>query len=289
MNTTVENILCKNIDPSKKELIKKLNALFDQLNKLLPESVIIAFSGGVDSSFLLWAAEQIRLTNGGRLLAITTSSASMPERDLADAKSLAKLLGIELHIENSNELSFPEYSRNDSERCYHCKTELFRITHDIASKNDYKHILYGYNFSDIGDIRPGHKAALENNIVSPLLEAELTKEDIRFVMQAYGLPFFDKASSPCLSSRIMFGVEVTEERLKDIQVMENILYDGGLKTFRVRISKNDEKLFIRIEVAPNEMVKVLDFRDILLTEGTKRGYRWVTLDLNGYKMGGGTI
>lgn len=289
MNTIVKNILCSKIDHAKKKLSKKLNTLFEQLNALLADGIIIAFSGGVDSSFLLWATEQVRKTNSGRLLALTTNSESMPQVDLEDAKSFAKLIDVEQQIENSNELSKQEYNRNDVNRCYHCKTELFRITNDIAVKDNYKHILYGYNFSDIGDVRPGHKAAIENNIISPLAEAKLTKEDIRYIMQIYSLPFFDKPSSPCLSSRIMHGIEVTENRLKDIQEMENILYDGGLKIFRVRISKNDEKLFLRIEVAKDEMAKVIDLKDILLTEGVKRGYRWVTLDLNGYQMGGGTI
>ncbi len=289
MHTTIKNILCENIDSTKTELTEKLNSLFEQISNLLPNGIIIAFSGGVDSSFLLWAAEQVRKTSGGNLLALTTNSASMPKVDMDDAISFAKLVGVTHQFEDSNELSNPDYNKNDIDRCYHCKTELFRITHDIAVKDDYKHIIYGYNFSDIGDTRPGHKAALENNIISPLSEAQLTKEDIRYVMQVNGLPFFDKPSSPCLSSRIMHGIEVTEQRLKDIQEMENILYDGGLKIFRVRISKNDEKMFLRIEVAPDEMGKVIELKDILWENGIKRGYKWVTLDLNGYQMGGGTL
>ena len=287
MNTTINNVLCKNIDASKVELTEKLDSLYEEINNLLPDGIIVAFSGGVDSSFLLWAAEQVRLLAKGRLLALTTKSASTPERDLEDAISFAKLIGSELHIEESNELSLPEYSANNSDRCYHCKTELFRITDDIAEKDNYKYIFYGYNYSDIGDIRPGHKAALENNIVSPLFNAKLTKEDIRYVMQVNGLPFFDKPSSPCLSSRIMHGVEVTEDRLRDIQEMENILYNGGIKTFRVRISKNSERNFLRVEVAPEDMMKVVELREILFEEGIKRGYRWVTLDLQGYRTGGG--
>lgn len=287
MNTTIDNILCKNIDASKVELTKKLNLLFEEISNLLPSGIMVAFSGGVDSSFLLWAAEQVKLSTKGKLLALTTKSASTPERDLEDAISFAKLIGTELHIEESNELSLPEYSINNSDRCYHCKTELFRITANIADKENYKYILYGFNYSDIGDVRPGHKAALENNIVSPLFNAKLTKEDIRYVMQINGLPFFDKPSSPCLSSRIMHGVEVTENRLRDIQEMENILYNGGIKTFRVRISKNSDRNFLRVEVAPDDMMKVLALREILFEEGTKRGYRWVTLDLQGYRTGGG--
>jgi len=289
MNTTINNILCDNIDPSKIKLTEKLNSLFDQLANLLPNGIIIAFSGGVDSSFLLWATEQVRKSKGGKLLALTTNSASMPQIDLGDAKSFAELIGVEQQFENSNEISNPDYLKNDIDRCYHCKTELFRITLDIAKVDGYEHIVYGYNYSDIGDTRPGHKAALENNIISPLAEAKLTKDDIRYVMQKNNLPFFDKPSSPCLSSRIMHGIEVTENRLKDIQEMENILYDGGLNIYRVRISKNEDQTFLRIEVAPDEMLKVIEMKDRLWEEGIKRGYKWVTLDLQGYRTGGGTI
>ena len=289
MNTKNTNILFENIDSSKVELKEKLDLLYNQLSHLLTDGIIIAFSGGVDSSFLLWATQQVKKTNGGKLLALTTNSASMPQRDLDDTKSFVKLLEIEHQFENSNEVSNPEYFKNDTDRCYHCKTELFRITLDIAKHDGYKHILYGYNFSDIGDTRPGHKAALENNIISPLAEAKLTKEDIRYIMQANSLPFFDKPSSPCLSSRIMHGIEVTEKRLQDIQEMENILYDGGLKIYRVRISKNDVETFLRIEVPHDEMKKIIELKDKLWEEGTKRGYKWVTLDLQGYRTGGGTV
>lgn len=288
MNTTT-NILSKKVDPSKTELAEKLNLLFDRMANLLPDGIIIAFSGGVDSAFLLWAADQVRTITGGRVLALTTNSESMPVKDLDDAISFVKLIGIEHQIEKSMELSKPEYSLNDANRCYYCKTELFRITRDILENKDYKHVLYGYNFSDIDDTRPGHKAALENDVVSPLSEAKLTKEDIRFVMQVNNLPFYDKPSSPCLSSRIMHGIEVNEKRLQDIQEMENILYDGGLKIYRVRISRITDELFLRIEVAPKEMEKVIALKDKLWEEGIKRGYKWVTLDLQGYRTGGGTL
>ncbi len=289
MNIKITNILYKNIGSSKVELKEKLDFLYEQLSHLLSDGIIIAFSGGVDSSFLLWAAEQVRKTSGGKLLALTTNSASMPLKDFEDAKSFVKLLGVEHQFEQSKEVSNPDYFKNDTDRCYHCKTELFRITLDIARQDGYKHIIYGYNFSDIDDTRPGHKAALENNIISPLADAKLTKEDIRYVMQVNGLPFFDKPSSPCLSSRIMHGIEVTEKRLQDIQEMENILYDAGLKIYRVRISKNDSQMFLRLEVEPNKMEKVITIKDKLWEEGTKRGYKWVTLDLQGYRTGGGTI
>lgn len=288
MNTTT-NILSKKVDPSKTELAEKLNLLFDRMANLLPDGIIIAFSGGVDSAFLLWAADQVRTITGGRVLALTTNSESMPVKDLDDAISFVKLIGVEYQIEKSMELSKPEYSLNDANRCYYCKTELFRITRDILENKDYKHVLYGYNFSDIDDTRPGHKAALENDVVSPLSEAKLTKEDIRFVMQVNNLPFYDKPSSPCLSSRIMHGIEVNEKRLQDIQEMENILYDGGLKIYRVRISRITDELFLRIEVAPKEMEKVIALKDKLWEEGIKRGYKWVTLDLQGYRTGGGTL
>jgi uncharacterized protein len=289
MNTMLELEDFLKLDEDKIDLNRKISSLIDHISNLISDGVIIAFSGGVDSTFLLWISEKIRIVNGGKLIALTTNSASMPEKDLSDAVNFAKSLNVEHKILHSNEIEINEYSTNNQDRCYYCKTELFRITKEIAQKNSCKHILYGFNFSDINDTRPGHKAALENDIISPLANAELTKDDLRYIMELNELPFYDKPSSPCLSSRIMHGIEVTEERLQHVQEMENILYKNGIKIFRVRISKNDNKNFLRIEVSPDEMEKVIKLNNILVEEGLKRGYRWVTLDLQGYRTGGGSV
>ena len=178
--------------------------------------------------------------------------------------------------------------RNDPERCFHCKTELFRIAGAVSSQEGLRWLLYGYNASDHGDHRPGHRAAEEAGVLSPLSEVGLNKGEIRFLMEEAGLPLSRKAASPCLSSRIMTGVEITPERLRHVEEMESILREAGVETLRVRVCRNDDAtLFLRVEVAPEEMELVLDCRAELQDAGTTRGYRWVTLDLGGYRTGGG--
>ncbi len=194
------------------------------------------------------------------------------------------------HIwKNSAEIENPEYLNNDSLRCYHCKTELFSIAKEVASENDCKRIAYGYSASDKTDIRPGHKAALENEILFPLAEYDFKKEEIRELMRFHGLELSDKPSSPCLSSRIMTGVRITKQELKDVDELENILRSGGLKIFRLRVHEIDGKYFLRLETVPAEMMLALQLKEELVKEAKARGYRWVTLDLEGYKTGGGTL
>ncbi len=185
--------------------------------------------------------------------------------------------------------------KNDSLRCYHCKTELFGIAKKVAVENDCSWIAYGYNASDKLDVRPGHKAALENGVLSPLADHGFTKEEIRTLMQFHGLELFDKPSSPCLSSRIMRGVQITKQELRNVDELENILRDGGMKVFRLRVhempvaSGRSGKYFLRLETAPEEMALALELKDKLVGEATARGYEWVTLDLAGYRTGGGTV
>lgn len=269
------------------DIEKKYTHLDQALTRLLREGLIVAFSGGVDSAFLLWAAERVRRANGGRLLALTAVSASMAQVEREDARRFAEGLGTPHAWEDSFEVSNPAYSANDGTRCYHCKSELFRIAHDVASRRGYGFLAYGYNASDRGDVRPGHKAALENGILSPLADAELTKEDIRTLMRAHGLELSEKPASPCLASRLMTGVAVTPEKLGDVERFEAILRDGGLKVFRVRLHEQADAKFLRLEVMPEEIERAVRLRDLLVREGKARGYRWVTLDLAGYRMGGG--
>ncbi len=182
----------------------------------------------------------------------------------------------------------PEYSLNDRDRCYHCKTELFRITDKVSADAGLRWVLYGYNASDHGDDRPGHRAALEAGALTPLSDADLTKAEISHLMREAGLPLSGKPASPCLSSRIMTGIEITPKRLRDIEDLEGILRRTGAKTLRVRVCKDDQdSFFLRVEVAPEEMTQVLSCREELQAEGIRRGYRWVTLDLGGYRTGGG--
>ena len=159
-------------------LESKHQALRSALRARLPQGLIVAYSGGVDSAFLLWAAEQERRVSGGRLLAVTAVSASLARVEREDAARFAALVGAEHRWEETAELENPAYLRNDLDRCYHCKTELFRLSHDLAARLGYGAIAYGYNASDRGDFRPGHRAAKENDIIAPLDEAGLTKEEI---------------------------------------------------------------------------------------------------------------
>jgi uncharacterized protein len=270
-------------------LSAKEAALRESLRPKLAQGLIVAFSGGVDSSFLLWIAEQERRRHGGKLLAVTAVSASLAQVEREDATRLAAELGVEHRWENSLELSNPDYAKNDLSRCYHCKTELFRLSHALAGSLGYAFIAYGYNASDRSDFRPGRQAALEQGIVAPLDDAELAKEDIRALMRLHQIPFSEKAASPCLSSRLMTGVAVTPQRLRDVEDCEAILRRAGLDAFRVRLHEHAGVQWLRLEVNPAEMSKALSVREELYQLARPRGYAWVTLDLGGYRMGGGTV
>jgi len=266
----------------------KLRALLEDLSDRTRDGALVAFSGGMDSAFLLWAAEEARNESGGRVLALTTTSPSTPSQDKEDAVAFAKNLGIPHIWEESREMFLPEYARNDRDRCYHCKSELFKIAARVAKAEQLRWLLYGYNASDHTDDRPGHRAALEAGALTPLSDAGLTKVEISSLMKEAGLPLSGKPASPCLSSRIMTGIEITSDRLGHVEEMEAILRKAGVRTLRVRICKDDRgSFFLRVEVSPGEMASVLECREELQQEGKKRGYRWVTLDLGGYRTGGG--
>lgn len=265
----------------------KYLALRTALRARLADGLIVAYSGGVDSAFLLWAAETERRDRGGRLLAVTAVSASLAQVEREDAARFATDLGVEHRWEESGELANPDYARNDLSRCYHCKTELFRLSHSLAARLGYGAIAYGYNASDRGDFRPGHRAAKENDIIAPLDDADLTKEEIRTLMRHFGLPLSDKPASPCLSSRLMTGVEVTPQKLRDVEDLEAILRRAGLRVFRVRLHEHPGGKWLRVEVAPEEIPAVLTVRQELHETARQRGYSWVTLDLAGYRTGGG--
>ncbi len=267
---------------------EKLASLLVALRGYLAEGAVVAFSGGVDSAFLLWAAEQAK-EPGARLVALTTVSASTPDPDLEDARSFAASLGVDHLCVESHELDREEYRRNDAERCYHCKTDLFEIAGSVAAERGLGWILYGYTASDRDDVRPGHRAAGEVGVQAPLADAGLEKQEIRALLREHGVALADKPSSPCLSSRIMTGVSVDRRRLGDVAALEAILRGHGIRVCRARICDAGDGLFVRVEVGPDEMGKVLACRSELEREGKARGYRWVTLDLGGYRTGGGTL
>jgi uncharacterized protein len=275
-------------------LTDKIKLLKNILTPLIEEGLVIAFSGGVDSGFLLWAGmESLKFIHAnnkqGKLLALLTVSPSIPVWEIEAAKQFAASLNAELSVINSHEIQQEAYAKNDGARCYYCKSELFKIAKQEASQKGYRHIAYGYNATDRHDIRAGHKAATENNIHAPLDKAGLEKDDIRNALKEIGLDLAEKPASPCLASRIMTGVRVTEEKLGHIQKMESILRDAGLQIYRVRVHEEKTVHYFRIEVAVEEMMTVFKVRDALVHEAKKMGYRWVNLDLSGYCLGGGTL
>ncbi|MCL5035075.1 MAG: TIGR00268 family protein [Bacteroidetes bacterium] len=282
-NRTIETDICMD------SLAQKYRLLKESLAGYAAEGLVVAFSGGVDSGFLVWAAEEARKEYGGRLIALTTDSESMPRHDKDDVEKFVGRIGVRHVWKDSHEVNDPEYARNDPLRCYYCKTELFSIARQVAAENDCRRIAYGYSASDRTDVRPGHRAALENDILFPLAEHDFTKSEIRELMRLEGFELSDKPSSPCLSSRIMRGVQITKEELRDVDELESILRDGGMRIFRLRVHEMSGKHFLRLETEPGEMMLALKLKDTLVAEAKRRGYLWVTLDLEGYKTGGGTV
>ncbi len=271
------------------DLIHKYSSLKKSLGGYTAEGLVVAFSGGVDSGFLLWAAEDARKEHGGRVIALTTDSESMTRHDKDDVEKFIQRVGVRHVWRNSREVDDPKYIQNDAVRCYYCKTELFTIAKKVAAENDCKRIAYGYSASDKTDVRPGHRAALENDVLYPLADHDFTKSEIRELMRLQGFGLSDKPSSPCLSSRIMRGVHITKTGLRDVDELETILRDGGMRIFRLRVHELNGKYFLRLETEPDEMALALKLRDKLVEEAKNRGYQWVTLDLAGYKTGGGTV
>ena len=232
---------------------KKYNSLLESLRKM--EKVVIAFSGGVDSTFLLKAATLSGLTD---ILAVTGQSESLPERELSFSKEIAASLNVKHKIIVTEELKDDNYAENPPDRCYHCKKELFTRLNDIASRENFFYVLDGTNADDAHDRRPGRRAAAENGIKSPLLDAGLSKEEIRKISRDLGLQTWDKPATPCLSSRFPYGHKITAEGLLRIDSAESFIRGYGIKELRVRSHSN----VARIEVHPEDFAK--------LTEDTAR-------------------
>lgn len=240
-------------------------------------SAVVAYSGGVDSSYLASAAHEVL---GNKSLAVTAVSPSLARRELHAARSLALKLGWNHEIVGTHELSRDDYARNDHDRCYWCKTELFEVLGPIARERAAT-VLVGTNVDDLGDHRPGSVAADEHGVRAPLVEAGLTKAEVRELAAAAGLPTADKPASPCLSSRIAYGVRVTPERLRRIDRAEDILMALGFGTLRVR----DHGDLARIEVSPAEIDRVAALKDVLVPELRGLGWQYVTVDLEGFRSG----
>lgn len=257
---------------------KKQQALLDSLCAL--DSLLVAYSGGVDSAYLAWAAHRAL---GARALAVTAVSPSYSAHDRAQAEHCAQVAGFRHELISTAEFSNPLYVANNADRCYHCKSELFEVLDRIAAEGRFAAVAYGINADDTHDFRPGHRAAAEHRVLAPLLDAELTKAEIRELARAAGLPVWDRPASACLSSRVPYGTAVTPEILARIEQGEAILRDLGFRQFRLRYHNE----IARIEVARDEMPRALDpaVAAAIAARLKALGFTYVTLDLEGYRQG----
>jgi len=256
----------------------KLSALRQNISRL--NSVIIAFSGGVDSCFLLKVAQE---QLGPKVLAVTAVSETYPRQELLFAEKVAKSLGVAWQTLHTNELADPRFVGNPPERCYYCKTELFSKLVNLAREKGFDHILDGANADDTGDFRPGMKAGQELGVLSPLKEAGLTKDEIRYFSRQWGLPSWDKPSLACLSSRFPYGHPITEEKLKQVDQGENFLRSFGFRQLRVRHHGE----IARIELEPADLAKIIDqgLREQVVDYFKALGFTYVTMDLGGFRSG----
>lgn len=259
-----------------------LTVKLDRLQSLFREmqSVLVAFSGGVDSSVVYKVAHD---TLGAGALAVTAASPTLPEVELEVARAVSAEIGGRLLIMNTDQLVIPDFTRNDAARCYHCKTDLYQALEKIRAEEGAKAIADGTNLDDLGDERPGMTAAREWGVRSPLVEAALTKADVRDLARALGLSNWGKPAAACLSSRVPRGIVITRTTLSRIEQAEAVLFEEGLRQVRVR----DQGELARIEVAPEEILQVVQpaRRERITARLKEIGYRFVTLDLEGYQRG----
>jgi uncharacterized protein len=259
-------------------LQEKERKLFEQLTAM--GRVIIAFSGGTDSAYLAWAAH--RALNGNAI-AITADSASLPDSHKRDLEAFVAHFGIPHEYIETREFDNPDYLRNDANRCFHCKDELFTRLDEVGRARGYQNIVYGVNLDDLGDYRPGQNAARQHQVAAPLADAGLSKAEIRELSRLADLPTWDRPASACLSSRIPYGTPVSIENVKTVERGEEELKALGFRQFRVRFHDK----IVRIEIAREEMPRAFDMATCDRLTGIFRalGFQYVTLDLQGYRQG----
>jgi uncharacterized protein len=260
------------------DVTAKLHALEARLERL--GSLMVAYSGGVDSAFLAGTAHRVL---GDRMLAVLADSPSLARRDLEQARDFANALKMPLHVVATDELERPEYARNDANRCFHCKDELFAVMEALGDKLSFTRIAYGMNADDTRDFRPGQHAAEEHAVLAPLAEAGLTKIEVRALAKDAGYSLWDRPAAPCLSSRVEYGRTVTREVLEQVEKAEESLRQLGFRELRVRHHGE----VARVEIARAELPRALsiEMMDSISAALRKAGFQYVALDCTGFRSG----
>ena len=276
MATLVRLAAPASVDPS--VIAAKQDRLFELLRGM--GEVMVAYSGGIDSAYLMWAANRVL---GSRAVAITADSASLPESHKRDAEEFARESGFQHEYISTNEFDNPDYVKNDVNRCFHCKDELFTQLAALGAVRGVAHIIYGVNMDDLGDYRPGQRAAKQHDVKAPLVDAGLFKAEIRELARLAGLRVWDRPASACLSSRVPYGTAVTPQVVKTVEVGEEAIKALGFRQFRVRFHGE----LVRLEIDRSELERALtmEMAEKFTAIFKPLGFHFVTIDLEGYRQG----